>query len=79
MTGTTLSVPALTGAIMCMGIATANSILLVSFAREALGGGLRFGERRARSGLYAFSPRAYDRALHDHRHDADGARPRRRR
>jgi multidrug efflux pump subunit AcrB len=36
MTGTTLSVPALTGAIMCMGIATANSVLLVSFAREGL-------------------------------------------
>jgi multidrug efflux pump subunit AcrB len=32
--GTTLSVPALTGAIMCMGVATANSILLVSFARD---------------------------------------------
>ncbi|HEX3363624.1 efflux RND transporter permease subunit, partial [Phenylobacterium sp.] len=32
-TGTTLSVPALTGAIMCMGVATANSILVVSFAR----------------------------------------------
>jgi CzcA family heavy metal efflux pump len=36
MTGTTLSVPALTGAIMCMGVATANSILVVSFAREQL-------------------------------------------
>ncbi|MBV9840600.1 MAG: efflux RND transporter permease subunit [Sphingomonadaceae bacterium] len=36
MTGTTLSVPALTGAIMCMGVATANSILVVSFARERL-------------------------------------------
>ncbi|MGZ5120535.1 MAG: efflux RND transporter permease subunit, partial [Burkholderiales bacterium] len=34
ITGTTLSVPALTGAIMCMGVATANSILLVSFARD---------------------------------------------
>jgi CzcA family heavy metal efflux pump len=34
--GTTLSVPALTGAIMCMGVATANSILVVSFARERL-------------------------------------------
>jgi multidrug efflux pump subunit AcrB len=33
-TGTTLSVPALMGAIMCMGVATANSILLVTFARE---------------------------------------------
>ncbi|HQU06919.1 MAG TPA: efflux RND transporter permease subunit [Ferrovaceae bacterium] len=35
-TYTTLSVPALTGAIMCMGVATANSILVVSFARERL-------------------------------------------
>ena len=33
---TTLSVPALTGAIMCMGVATANSILVISFARERL-------------------------------------------
>ncbi|HZQ74834.1 MAG TPA: efflux RND transporter permease subunit [Burkholderiales bacterium] len=36
VTGTTLSVPALTGAIMTMGVATANSILLVSFARQRL-------------------------------------------
>ena len=35
-THTTLSVPALTGAIMCMGVATANSVLVVSFARERL-------------------------------------------
>ncbi|WP_233835369.1 efflux RND transporter permease subunit [Paraburkholderia sp. ZP32-5] len=35
-TQTTLSVPALTGAIMCMGVATANSILVVSFCRERL-------------------------------------------
>ena len=35
-TGTTLSVPALMGAIMCMGVATANSILVVSFARDRL-------------------------------------------
>jgi len=35
-THTSLSVPALTGAIMCMGVATANSILVVSFARERL-------------------------------------------
>jgi CzcA family heavy metal efflux pump len=40
ITETTLSVPALTGALMCMGIATANSVLLVSFAREKLGEGL---------------------------------------
>jgi multidrug efflux pump subunit AcrB len=35
-THTTLSVPALTGAIMCMGVATANSVLVISFAREKL-------------------------------------------
>ncbi|HXX03309.1 MAG TPA: efflux RND transporter permease subunit [Xanthobacteraceae bacterium] len=35
-THTTLSVPALTGAIMCMGVATANSVLVVSFAKERL-------------------------------------------
>src|SRR5260221_12269792 len=36
LTHTTLSVPALTGAIMCMGVATANSILVVAFAKERL-------------------------------------------
>jgi CzcA family heavy metal efflux pump len=36
LTQTTLSVPALMGAIMCMGVATANSILVVSFAKERL-------------------------------------------
>jgi multidrug efflux pump subunit AcrB len=35
-TGTTLSVPALMGAIMCMGVATANSILVVAFAKERM-------------------------------------------
>jgi len=39
ITHTTLSVPALTGAIMCMGVATANSILIVSFARERMSQG----------------------------------------
>jgi multidrug efflux pump subunit AcrB len=39
LSGTTLSVPALTGTIMTMGVATANSILLVSFARSRLGEG----------------------------------------
>lgn len=36
ITHTTISVPALTGAIMCMGVATANSILVVSFARQRM-------------------------------------------
>jgi multidrug efflux pump subunit AcrB len=38
-TGTTLSVPALTGAIMCMGVGTANSILVIAFARELMAAG----------------------------------------
>lgn len=40
ITHTTLSVPALTGAIMCMGVATANSILVVSFARDRMSQGI---------------------------------------
>lgn len=36
LTGTTLSVPSLTGSVMCMGVATANSILLISFARDRM-------------------------------------------
>jgi multidrug efflux pump subunit AcrB len=39
LTHTTISVPALTGAIMCMGVATANSVLVVSFARERMNAG----------------------------------------
>ncbi len=55
-TGTTLSVPALTGAIMCMGIATANSILLVSFAREGLANGLNAADAALESGFTRFRP-----------------------
>jgi multidrug efflux pump subunit AcrB len=40
LTGTTLSIPALTGSIMSMGVVTANSILVVSFARTRLGEGV---------------------------------------
>jgi CzcA family heavy metal efflux pump len=56
MTGTTLSVPALTGAIMCMGIATANSILLVSFAREGLAQGLDSTAAALEAGFTRFRP-----------------------
>ena len=56
MTGTTLSVPALTGAIMCMGIATANSILLVSFAREGLAQGLDPAAAALEAGFTRFRP-----------------------
>jgi CzcA family heavy metal efflux pump len=56
MTGTTLSVPALTGAIMCMGIATANSILLVSFAREGLAQGRDAASAALEAGFTRFRP-----------------------
>jgi multidrug efflux pump subunit AcrB len=55
-TGTTLSVPALTGAIMCMGIATANSILLVSFCREGLSQGLDAATAALEAGYSRFRP-----------------------
>ena len=56
MTGTTLSVPALTGAVMSMGIATANSVLLVSFAREGLTEGLDSATAALEAGFTRFRP-----------------------
>jgi len=56
LTGTTLSVPALTGAIMCMGVATANSILVVSFARERLAQGVDAVTAALEAGYIRFRP-----------------------
>ena len=56
LTHTTLSVPALTGAIMCMGVATANSILVVSFCREKLAEGLTPMEAAIEAGYTRFRP-----------------------
>ena len=56
ITHTTLSVPALTGAIMCMGVATANSILVVSFAREKMAEGLDGLEAAIEAGSTRFRP-----------------------
>ncbi len=56
VTHTTLSVPALTGAIMCMGVATANSILVVSFCREKLAEGLSPLEAAIEAGSTRFRP-----------------------
>ena len=55
-TGTTLSVPALTGAIMSMGVATANSILIVSFAREQLALGPGAVSAALEAGFTRFRP-----------------------
>ena len=56
ITGTTLSVPALTGAIMCMGVATANSILVVSFARDRLAQGATPLQAAHDAGFTRFRP-----------------------
>jgi multidrug efflux pump subunit AcrB len=56
VTGTTVSVPALTGTIMCIGIATANSILVVSFARESLAQGTEPLQAALDAGIGRFRP-----------------------
>jgi len=56
ITHTTVSVPALTGAIMCMGVATANSILVVSFSKERLEEGKTAVEAALESGFTRFRP-----------------------
>jgi multidrug efflux pump subunit AcrB len=56
VTHTTLSVPALTGTIMCMGVATANSILVVQFASEQMGAGKDPVAAALQSGFTRFRP-----------------------
>jgi len=53
---TTLNVPSLTGAIMCMGVATANSILMVSFAREQMAEGKNAREAALEAGFVRIRP-----------------------
>ncbi len=56
LTHTTVSVPALTGAIMCMGVATANSVLVISFARERLNAGIAAAGAALEAGVTRFRP-----------------------
>src|ERR1700723_3727211 len=56
LTGTHISVPALTGAIMCVGVATANSILVVSFAKEQMEAGLNAADAALSAGFTRFRP-----------------------
>jgi len=56
ITRTTLSVPSLTGTIMCMGVATANSILMVSFSRERLREGLNSTQAVLEAGYIRIRP-----------------------
>jgi multidrug efflux pump subunit AcrB len=56
LTGTHISVPALTGSIMCVGVATANSILVVSFAKEQMELGLNAMDAALSAGFTRFRP-----------------------
>ena len=56
VTHTTISVPALTGTIMCMGVATANSILMVSFARDRMNEGLGAAQAALEAGFTRIRP-----------------------
>lgn len=56
LTGTHISVPALTGSIMCVGVATANSILVVSFAKEKMEEGMNSTEAALTAGFTRFRP-----------------------
>ncbi len=73
VTQTTINVPSLMGAIMSIGVATANSILLVNFANDLRCDGRRFDHRRARSRLHAAASGDHDGAGHDRGHAAHGA------
>jgi len=55
-THTTLNVPSLTGAIMCMGVATSNSILMISFAREQLNEGRSAADAALEAGFVRIRP-----------------------
>ncbi len=76
VTQTTFSVPSLMGAIMCIGVATANSILVVTFANDRAGPWQERPRGRALRGVHAHPPGPDDRGGHDHWHGADGFRAR---
>src|SRR5580704_14900242 len=56
LTDTTISVPALMGSIMCMGVATANSVLVISFARERMDAGETAREASLQAGFARLRP-----------------------
>jgi CzcA family heavy metal efflux pump len=56
LTRTTLNVPSLTGAVMCMGVATANSILMISFARDRMHAGVAAADAALQAGYTRIRP-----------------------
>ena len=79
LTQTTISVPALMGAIMCIGVATSNSILLITFANDQRQEGHDATSAALSAGGDPAAAGADDRPGDDHRHAADVAGPGRRR
>ena len=71
LTGTHISVPALMGTLMCIGLATANSILVVTFANQRTEAGRHRFRRRDRCWLYAIAAGPDDGGRHDPGHDPD--------
>ena len=73
LTGTTLNVPSLMGAIMCIGVATSNSILLVTFANDVRVEGHNASAGRPVRRVHAYPASDHDSARHDHWHDSHGS------
>ena len=72
LTHTHLSVPALMGTLMCIGLTTANSILVVVFARQRLAAGDNSITAAVAAGYTRIRPGPDDRRRHDPGHDPDG-------
>ncbi len=77
LTQTTFNVPSLMGAIMSIGVATANSILLVTFANELRATGVEPLEAAVTAGYTRPAAHHHDGLRHDHRHVAHGSGHRR--
>ncbi len=76
LTNTTFSVPSLMGAMMCIGVATSNSILLITFANDERIAGKSAMEAALSAGYVQVAAGDYDCTSHDHRYAADVARTR---
>jgi hypothetical protein len=79
LTQTHISVPALMGTLMCIGLTTANSILVVTFANDRMAAGDDAARRGDHRRIHASAPRFDDRRCHDSGHDPHGPGRRRRR
>ena len=79
LTTTTFNVPSLMGSIMSIGVATANSILMITFANEKLHEGMNAHDAALEAGPHPSAPGDHDGLCHDCRHDTYVSGPGRRR